>query len=271
MKKLITILIVISLKITNISAQKFSFFDNVEIGISPVYALNNWNIKYKTYNPAFIDVWNPLNSLEKEYVEIDPIQLKNYLSMEYDIKYFLKVYNSFKIGLGLNYKTRKMEYDVFLGRTKPEELFYFTILPLKYKAEYDYLGMNLNFRWQIEKIKTSFSFYWELNRPFNKDDRRPELYVLYGNDTQLSIRAGHSYPNSFIDCSYIGLHVNKQIWNQFYLNFHLAYKYGYDYFSVFNYINTSDINSPQIIFDGLIRSKDIIVGLGLVYQFSGRK
>jgi len=255
----------------NSNAQNFSFFDNFEIGIKPlVYAINDWNVEYSVYDNVAIDVYEPQKNWEKSKVEyFDPVQVKNYFTQEYDIKYFFKAYKNFKIGLGMNYKMRKLEYDIFINPLGKEPKTYYTIWAFRYKVKYDYLGYNINFRWDIPKISTNFNFFYELNRPFNTDRRSPELSILYNFEYYLITQSRHPTVKSTAVNDYIGIDINTRLYRTFYLNIHFAYKTISDYDSRFSLYDVKDQESdPILILKGGVWSNDIIVGLGVTYQFS---
>ncbi len=247
-----------------IYSQNFSFYDNLEVYVRPFeYVINNWNTNYTLYNSADINVYNPLKeNIDFTKFKLEPIQLKNYVSQEYGLKYFLKAHKTFKIGIGVNYKKRKLVYDIFIPIDDK-----IVIWALRYNANYDYLGFNLNFRLDVPKIKSNINFYWELNYPFNKDKSRPELTYIF-NSYVLFIQTQHSIPKSIVDGPYIGIDFNSAIYKKFYINFHLSYKYDFDYFSRFFYYKINDNGELHTIFAGSTRSNDFILGLGIVYQFS---
>lgn len=267
-KKLLFLLIV--LFHINAFAQKYSFFENLELSAKPVvYAINNWNVHYSVYNSSSVDIYNPLEEWEESNVEyIDPIKVKNYLTQEYDIKLFFNVYKNFKLGFGANYKMRKLEYDIYFSPYGNTPKSYTTIWALHYIAKYDYIGYNINFRWNIPKIKSNINFYWELNETLNKDTREPELSVLYDYKYYLVVKTRHSVPNSIVFSPYIGIDINTKLYKSLYFNLHFAYKYVADYDSRFGLYDVHDPeNQPVTVLNGFISSNDLILGLGLTYQF----
>ncbi len=270
MNKIYVIFISFLIYINNSYSQKFSLFDNFEVGIRPIeYVINNWNVHYSIFNSVYIEIRDPLQINDEPLTqEFDPIQLKNYFTAEYDFKYFLKAYKNFKIGIGINYKKRKLEYDVYLRPNAFEPGSYFTIWALKYKANYNYLGFNLNFRWYFPKIKSSVNFYWEPNYSLTSDKRQPQLSIYYQSSYLLWIESRNPFPNSIVDGTCVGLDVNVKLWKLFYLNFHVSYKYDSDYNSRFGFYYLEDINHPNPIYKGIIRSNDFILGLGFIYHLS---
>lgn len=269
MKKKFFVLIFV-LSIIHSFAQKYSLIENLELSVKPlVYAINNWNVHYSVYESSSFDIYNPLEEWEKSKVEyIDPIKVKNYVTQEYDLKLFFKVYKNFKVGLGTNYKMRKLEYDIFFRPYGNTPLSYTTIWALHYTAKYNYIGYNINFRWNIPKIKSNINFYWELNETFNKDIREPELSVFYDYKYYLVVKTRHSVPNSIVFSPYIGLDINANFYKSFYFNLHFAYKYVSDYDSRFGLYDVSTPEISQItVFDGFISSHDLIIGAGIKYQF----
>ena len=259
---LLTLLIIGSF--STLQSQNFSFFDNFEVYVRPLdYVVNKWNTHYTLQNSLDVNLYNPLNDNSIfDPLKLEPIRLKNYLSQEYGLKYFLKAHKNFKIGLGINYKKRKLEYDLFIPNQDV------IIWALRYKAKYDYFGFNLTFRLDIPKIKSNINFYWELNSPLNKDKRRPELTVFYPISYILFIQTQHSIPKSIVDAPYIGFEFGTEVYKNFYLNFHLSYKYDSDYFSRIYYYEQDENTNLIPIFKGIAGSNDFVIGLGLVYQFS---
>lgn len=254
----------------NVHAQKYSFFDNLEVSAKPlIFAINNWNVHYSNYSSSSFDIYNPLEEWEQSKVEfIDPIKVKNYLTQEYDIKVFFNVFKNFKMGFGTNYKMRKLEYDIYFSPYGNSPRSYTTIWALHYFAKYNYIGYNINFRWNIPKIKSNINFFWELNEPFNKDTNEPELTVLYDYKYYLGVKTRHPVPGSLVFSDYIGLDINTRVYKSLYLNLHMGYKYVADYDSRFGLYDVNDpLKVPEIVFDGYVSSNDLVVGIGLTYAF----
>jgi hypothetical protein len=249
--------------------QKNSFFYNLEFSIKPiVYALNNWNVNYTIYDTTSYDIYNPLENWENSKVKfIDPVKLRNYITQEFDVKVYFNIYKNFKIGLGSNFKMRKLEYDIYFRPFGNSPRNYTTIWALHYFAKYNYLGYNLNFRWNIPKLKSNISFFWEMNETFNKDNREPELSVLYDYSYLLVVKTRHATPKSLVFSPYVGIDVNTKLIKNLNFNFHLAYKYVADYDSRFGLYFINSQNEPSTIFEGGILSNGLVIGAGLTYQF----
>jgi len=277
MKKFFTIFF--GLMVTSLFAQSFSFLDNIEVGTRLVYI---HPVKSVTQNVSMwvleLDPNHAPSTLDGAFVETKGVQnVRDYLTMEYDIKYFMKVHKRFRMGLGANYKQRHLDADYYMNGLRQGN----TYSPLVYLGQtritQNYFALNLNFRRTLPKWNANVTFGFELSTLLNK--KRFENTDFKGIRTTIWLDGMISkvdiqnrvtgLTEDFNSEPSVYLNLQKKLWKNLFVMAQVnkllnsGYRYEINYYY--------DSLSLGRVAGALVEDTKYTYSLGLAWQFFGNK